>query len=166
MDQPPSAVHPIQVRSDSASKQPRKSASHHSLSHQQMQQLQDIKPALLPNTTHRQRFTYKDKFQALRDRYEQVSATNEALRKELSIAEEKMQKLEAENNLLIDGIGIVAPFSATIEQFLASQNSERPSPLSPPMPRTNGTTDDRGGLQMVNGHSKNYPTTTPVADSH
>ena len=81
-----------------------------------MQQLQDIKPALLPNATHRQRFTYKDKFQALRDRYEQVSAvralsfssihcgwaerayqTNEALRKELSIAEEKMQKLEAEN---------------------------------------------------------------------
>jgi hypothetical protein len=39
-----------------------------------MQQLQDIKPALLPNATHRQRFTYKDKFQALRDRYEQVSA--------------------------------------------------------------------------------------------
>jgi hypothetical protein len=81
-----------------------------------MQQLQDIKPALLPNTTHRQRFTYKDKFQALRDKYEQVSAvctllfppryhgrterarqTNEALRKELSLAEEKMQKLEAEN---------------------------------------------------------------------
>jgi len=81
-----------------------------------MQQLQDIKPALLPNTSHRQRFTYKDKFQALRDRYEQVSAvrelpfsprhcgwaehaqqTNEALRKELSLAEEKMQKLEAEN---------------------------------------------------------------------
>ena len=81
-----------------------------------MQQLQDIKPALLPNASHRQRFTYKDKFQALRDRYEQVSAvrvlfslpchhnwaerarqTNEALRKELSIAEEKMQKLEAEN---------------------------------------------------------------------
>jgi hypothetical protein len=81
-----------------------------------MQQLQDIKPALLPNNTHRQRFTYKDKFQALRDRYEQVSAvrvlsslsyfctqvehaqqTNEALRKELSLAEEKMRKLEAEN---------------------------------------------------------------------
>lgn len=81
-----------------------------------MQQLQDIKPALLPNTSHRQRFTYKDKFQALRDRYEQVSAvciflfssslstwaeraqkTNEALRRELSIAEEKMRKLEAEN---------------------------------------------------------------------
>jgi hypothetical protein len=81
-----------------------------------MQQLQDIKPALLPNATHRPRFTYKDKFQTLRDRYEQVSAvcvpfsipprcgwvdhpqqTNEALRKELSIAEEKMRKLEAEN---------------------------------------------------------------------
>ena len=119
MDQPPpsvSAVYPVQVRSDSSSKQPRRSTSQHSLSHQQMQQLQDIKPALLPNTTHRQRFTYKDKFQALRDKYEQVSAvralpflpphcsrservwqTNEALRKELSIAEEKMQKLEAEN---------------------------------------------------------------------
>ena len=81
-----------------------------------MQQLQDIKPTLLPNANHRQRFTYKDKFQSLRDRYEQVSAvrtlllpprlrgwakrvqqTNEALRKELSLAEEKMQKLEAEN---------------------------------------------------------------------
>ena len=109
-------VYPVQVRSDSSSKQPRRSASHHSLSHQQMQQLQDIKPTLLPNANHRQRFTYKDKFQSLRDRYEQVSAvcalfspprdrgrtehaqqTNEALRKELSIAEEKMQKLEAEN---------------------------------------------------------------------
>lgn len=81
-----------------------------------MQQLQDIKPALLPNPSHRQRFTYKDKFQTLRDRYDQVSAvctfyffsiplhlaervrkTNEALRRELSLAEEKMRKLEAEN---------------------------------------------------------------------
>jgi hypothetical protein len=81
-----------------------------------MQQLQDIKPALLPNSSHRQRFTYKDKFQALRDRYEQVSAvrfflfspilrtcaerarkTNEALRRELCLAEEKMRKLDAEN---------------------------------------------------------------------
>ena len=77
MDQPSpaiSAVYPVQVRSDSSSKQPRRSTSHHSLSHQQLQQLQDIKPALLPNASHRPRFTYKDKFQALRDRYEQVSA--------------------------------------------------------------------------------------------
>jgi len=156
MEQPPSsisAVYPVQVGSDSSSKQPRRSASHHSLSHQQMQQLQDIKPALLPNASHRQKFTYKDKFQTLRDRYERVSATNDVLRKELSLAEEKMRKLEAENNLLIDGIGIVDPFNPPTEQFLTSHNAERPSSFSPPTPQTNGPSDDRGGLQTVNGHS-------------
>jgi len=85
-----------------------------------------------------------------------------------------MQKLEAENryvnrtfysvscltlslSLLIDGIEIVAPFNAPIEQFLASQNGERPTPLSPPILQVNGMPDDRGGLQTVNGHSKVRP---------
>ena len=88
-----------------------------------------------------------------------------------------MQKLEAENkyanqtlalslvllvhsSLLIDGIGIVAPFNPPIEQFLASQNVP---PLSPPTPQMNGMPDDPGGLQTVNGHNKviHFPPTPP-----
>jgi len=55
------------------------------------QQSQDIKPALLSQSSHayRQRYTYKDKFHALRERYDQVFTMNEALKKELAVAQSK-----------------------------------------------------------------------------
>jgi hypothetical protein len=51
-------------------------SSHLSLAQQQEQQLQDVKPALLAQSLHafRPRYTYKDKFHALRERYDQVFA--------------------------------------------------------------------------------------------
>lgn len=61
------------------------------------------------------------------------------------------------SSLLIDGIGIVAPFNAPVEQFLTIQDAERPSPLSPLVPHANGTSDDRGSLQVVNGHGMVRP---------
>jgi hypothetical protein len=111
----------------------RPSSSQPSLAQQQQQQLQDIKPGLLAQSLacRQQKFTYKDKFQSLRERYDQVSAVrpyllnppfcknelpdsalrlslslslslwkaNEALHKELALAQAKMHKLEAENKL-------------------------------------------------------------------
>lgn len=44
---------------------------------------------------------------------------------------------------------MIAPYHA---QFSAIQNAERYSPFSSPTPQVNGTSDDRGGLQTVNGH--------------
>jgi hypothetical protein len=105
------------VRSSSSSSsapQLRHASSQPSLAQQQQQQMQDIKPALMGQIfPYRTKYTYKDKFHALRERYEQVSAvrrhlilsnpslnpaqTNEALQKELAAAHIKMQKLEAEN---------------------------------------------------------------------
>ncbi|KDQ26432.1 hypothetical protein PLEOSDRAFT_1113067 [Pleurotus ostreatus PC15] len=49
---------------------------------------------------------YKEKFQAMRERYEHVNAKREAFGRELEIASEKERQLQAENDLLLDTLAI------------------------------------------------------------
>jgi len=56
---------------------------------------------------------------------------NEALKKELAVAQSKQVKLEAENNLLIDGIGIIAPYETAIEHYMHVQNAEEAATVAP-----------------------------------
>jgi len=49
---------------------------------------------------------------------------NETLKKDLAIAQTKQLRLEAENNLLIDGIRTLAPYDSTIEYYMQAQDAE------------------------------------------
>ncbi|PCH36457.1 hypothetical protein WOLCODRAFT_127226 [Wolfiporia cocos MD-104 SS10] len=63
------------------------------------------KPAAPPTNRGK---SYKEKFQALREKFEQVSATHEQYEKELAVANQKLKSLQAEINLLLDAVDIAA----------------------------------------------------------
>ncbi|OJA12812.1 hypothetical protein AZE42_09582 [Rhizopogon vesiculosus] len=52
---------------------------------------------------------YKEKFQTLRERYDQVVALHEEYEKDLELANARMRKLQAENDLLLDAINLAVP---------------------------------------------------------
>jgi len=79
---------------------------------------------------------YKDKFHSLRERYDVVTAKQEEYRRELELASAKLKKIQAENDLLLDAMEIVAQSQPTLLQYLLS-------PQLPPPP-------DRA--RELNGH--------------
>ncbi|KAJ7626303.1 hypothetical protein DFH06DRAFT_1339443 [Mycena polygramma] len=51
---------------------------------------------------------YKEKFQALREKYDRVTAKQQEYHQDLEIATEKIKKLQAENDLLLDAMNLAA----------------------------------------------------------
>ncbi|KAJ7102955.1 hypothetical protein C8R43DRAFT_1047445 [Mycena crocata] len=51
---------------------------------------------------------YKEKFQALREKYDRVVAKQDEYHHDLEVATEKIKKLQAENDLLLDAMNIAA----------------------------------------------------------
>ncbi|KAJ8587118.1 hypothetical protein M405DRAFT_822131 [Rhizopogon salebrosus TDB-379] len=65
---------------------------------------------------------YKEKFQNLRERYDQVVALHEEYEKDLDLANARMRKLQAENDLLLDAINLAVPATPSLMHLT------RPSP--------------------------------------
>ncbi|KAI0091430.1 hypothetical protein BDY19DRAFT_930455 [Irpex rosettiformis] len=107
---------------------------------------------------------YKDKFLAMKERYEHVTSTHSKYERELAIANEKMRNLQNECNLLLDAVDIAVPGQPSLMHYLqhdpvpvhyatanavvpeapmmplqvpSSQQSAPPAP--PPPHHTNGT---------------------------
>ncbi|KAH7910068.1 hypothetical protein BJ138DRAFT_1114439 [Hygrophoropsis aurantiaca] len=100
--------------------------------------------------SHRGPPRYKEKFQALRERYDQVTALHEEYQRDLKLANERMQKLQAENDLLLDAISIALPTTPSL------RHPARPSPRQPPPPERH----QNGYSSVANGAGR-YPPMEP-----
>ncbi|KAI0354146.1 hypothetical protein OH77DRAFT_543910 [Trametes cingulata] len=61
---------------------------------------------------------YKDKFLALREKYETVTATHDEYERKLARADEKLKRLQEECNLLLDAVDIAVPAQPTLLHYL------------------------------------------------
>ncbi|KAI6116742.1 hypothetical protein EDD16DRAFT_1591231 [Pisolithus croceorrhizus] len=66
----------------------------------------------------------KEKYQALREKFDQVNALHEEYERELALATARIKKLQAENDLLLDAISITIPATPSLMHLT------RPSPTS------------------------------------
>ncbi|KAI0692922.1 hypothetical protein C8T65DRAFT_524540, partial [Cerioporus squamosus] len=62
---------------------------------------------------------YKEKFQGLREKYDQVTATHAEYERALARADEKLKRLQEECNLLLDAVDIAVPAQPTLLHYLA-----------------------------------------------
>jgi len=78
---------------------------------------------------------YKEKFQALREKYDQVNALHDEYQRDLDLANARIRKLQVENDLLLDAISIAVPATPSLMHLI------RPSPTgtSSSMPITSYT---------------------------
>ncbi|KAF8888118.1 hypothetical protein BD779DRAFT_1525712 [Infundibulicybe gibba] len=79
---------------------------------------------------------YKDKFQALREKYDQVVSTREDYQKDLDAANARMKKLQAENDLLLDAMNLAVNHQPHLHPFIT------PPQLSPEQERRSGAEID------------------------
>ncbi|KAG6909812.1 hypothetical protein DXG01_015305 [Tephrocybe rancida] len=78
------------------------------------------------NPSHGHRSTrYKEKFHALRDKYDRVLSIRDSIEREYFIAAEKREKIQAENDLLLDAIYTAAP---ELMQLVSPSIPARPLP--------------------------------------
>ncbi|KIP01920.1 hypothetical protein PHLGIDRAFT_38118 [Phlebiopsis gigantea 11061_1 CR5-6] len=63
---------------------------------------------------------YKEKFLTMKERYEVVTAAHEKYERELTLANEKIRKLQNECNLLLDAVDIAVPGQPTLLHYLYS----------------------------------------------
>ncbi|OBZ73826.1 hypothetical protein A0H81_06478 [Grifola frondosa] len=91
---------------------------------------------------------YKEKFQTLREKYEQVTATHEKYERELALADLKVKHLQDECNLLLDAVDIAVPAQPSLVHYLSRDPipqqyhsytvpmpaMEQPAPPPPPLP--------------------------------
>ncbi|KAG1812810.1 uncharacterized protein BJ212DRAFT_433005 [Suillus subaureus] len=73
-------------------------------------------PVVLP------RGRFKEKFQGLRERFDQVVGLHEELERDLELANARIRKLQAENDLLLDAINLTVPATPSLMHLT------RPSP--------------------------------------
>jgi len=108
-----------------------------------------------PTPEQRQRATrYKEKFQALREKYDQVTTTHDQYKRELAIAEEKARRLQAECNLLLDAVDIAVPAQPTLLHYLARDPipPQYHSYTSIPIPPRDGASSPSPAIQSLREH--------------
>ncbi|KAJ7282038.1 hypothetical protein C8J57DRAFT_1711589 [Mycena rebaudengoi] len=71
---------------------------------------------------------YKEKFQALREKYDRVTAKQDEYHQDLEIANAKIKKLQAENDLLLDAMNIAATQQPSL---FGLRSPPRPSDVVP-----------------------------------
>ncbi|KAJ8518093.1 hypothetical protein ONZ45_g4808 [Pleurotus djamor] len=77
------------------------------------------------HTSHRGPTRYKEKFQAMREKYDQVVATRDRYNRELELATAKQKQLQAENDLLLDTMAVYAqPPRSSSHRTSAGYNSD------------------------------------------
>jgi len=77
---------------------------------------------------------YKEKFQALREKYDRIIAKQDEYHHDLDIATAKLKKLQAENDLLLDAMNLAAAHQPSMFGLL-------PPPLPPDAPPGDGPMD-------------------------
>ncbi|KAJ7777348.1 hypothetical protein B0H16DRAFT_955344 [Mycena metata] len=77
---------------------------------------------------------YKEKFQALREKYDRVILKQEEYHQDLELATAKIKKLQAENDLLLDAMNLAATHQPSMFGLL-------PPPLPPDAPPGGGPMD-------------------------
>ncbi|OAX35190.1 hypothetical protein K503DRAFT_803014 [Rhizopogon vinicolor AM-OR11-026] len=81
---------------------------------------------------------YKEKFQTLRERYDQVVALHEEYEKDLELANARMRKLQAENDLLLDAINLAVPAMPSLIHLTRPSPTQYSHSASAPPHRMNG----------------------------
>ncbi|KAK7031495.1 hypothetical protein R3P38DRAFT_817668 [Favolaschia claudopus] len=109
---------------------------------------------------------YKEKFQALREKYERVTAKKEEYNQDLELAAAKIKKLQAENDLLLDAMNLAASHQP------AMFGSMRPPDMPPgaPMdidgyPPANNGPLDRPPPRHINGTGSSNGTRSGSSNS-
>ncbi|EJF61667.1 hypothetical protein DICSQDRAFT_37589, partial [Dichomitus squalens LYAD-421 SS1] len=69
---------------------------------------------------------YKEKFQALREKYDQVTTAHTEYERALARADDKLKRLQEECNLLLDAVDIAVPAQPSLVHYLKSD------PIAPP----------------------------------
>ncbi|EPQ56183.1 hypothetical protein GLOTRDRAFT_92716 [Gloeophyllum trabeum ATCC 11539] len=112
------------------------------------------------------------RFHQLREKYDQVTATNEHYQQDLERANAKMKALQAEMDLLLDAMSIALPSEPVLERFYnepiygpPAPSPETPSDFAPPLqyfapapapdaPYANGA---YRAQHTSNGHAGSHP---------
>ncbi|KAI0339716.1 hypothetical protein BDW22DRAFT_1361294 [Trametopsis cervina] len=105
---------------------------------------------------------HKEKFLAMKEKYEQVVATHEKYERELALANEKIRNLQNECNLLLDAVDIAVPGQPTLMHYLQhdpipTQYSTTTAPVypelipMPPPPAEPVEIDQTQGAPQTNG---------------
>ncbi|KAG2143816.1 uncharacterized protein EDB93DRAFT_1105144 [Suillus bovinus] len=76
---------------------------------------------------------FKEKFQVLRERFDQVVGEREVLERDLELANARMRKLQAENDLLLDAINLTVPATPSLMHLTRPSPTIYPHPAAPPM---------------------------------
>lgn len=83
-------------------------------------------PVVLP------RGRFKEKFQVLRERFDQVVGLHEELERDLELANARMRKLQAENDLLLDAINLTVPATPSLMHLTRPSPTLHSHPVAPP----------------------------------
>ncbi|KAF8238204.1 hypothetical protein L208DRAFT_364288 [Tricholoma matsutake] len=97
---------------------------------------------------------YKEKFQALRERYDRVTAAHEGYQRDLNVAAAKLKGLQDENDFLLDAINLAEPDITTI--LSPPQHEGVNSHVTPPESRT-----DIGSNVGIASRTPHLPSQSP-----
>ncbi|TFK48470.1 hypothetical protein OE88DRAFT_1664295 [Heliocybe sulcata] len=111
---------------------------------------------------------YKEKFHQLREKYDQVTATNEHYHRDLSLATARTKALQAEMDLLLDAMSIALPSEPALAQLYNAPlppacdspsfelHTQAAFPDVPPLQLDTTTSANANGYQQVhtNGHAE------------
>jgi len=75
-----------------------------------------------PAPPQRSGLRYKEKFQTLREKFDQVNTQHDEYQRDLELANARIRKLQVENDLLLDAISIAVPATPSLLHLI------RPSP--------------------------------------
>ncbi|KAG1747985.1 uncharacterized protein EDB91DRAFT_52843 [Suillus paluster] len=85
---------------------------------------------------------YKEKFQGLRERYDRVLGLHKEYERDLELANARMRKLQAENDLLLDAINLTVPATPSLMHLTRPSptlySHLAPAPAPPPPHHMNG----------------------------
>ncbi|KAG2137665.1 hypothetical protein BD769DRAFT_1435314 [Suillus cothurnatus] len=83
-------------------------------------------PVVLP------RGRFKEKFQGMRERFDQVVGSHEELERDLELANARIRKLQAENDLLLDAINLTVPATPSLLHLTRPSPTLYPHSVAPP----------------------------------
>ncbi|KAF7356976.1 hypothetical protein MVEN_01034000 [Mycena venus] len=114
---------------------------------------------------------YKEKFQALREKYDRVTAKQQEYHQDLEIATAKIKKLQAENDLLLDAMNLAASHQPSMFGLLPPTHPPDIPPGGGPMDldafahASTSLTADRPPPRHVNGNGSSNGTRSGSSSS-
>ncbi|KIM68195.1 hypothetical protein SCLCIDRAFT_1209610 [Scleroderma citrinum Foug A] len=107
-----------------------------------------------PKAAQRGCSRYKEKYQALREKFDQVNTEHEDWNRKLELANARIKKLQAENDLLLDAISIAVPATPSLLHLIQpSSTSITPVP-TPPHVQQHST--GQAPHHHMNGHAYSH----------